>query len=43
MIPKLSLEMYVDSIDIKSEAEVSVNKKNTDNIKKFNRFELLDI
>ena len=43
MIPKVSLEMYADSIELTTEAEVSINKKKVNDNKKFTRFEIMDI
>ena len=42
IIPKVSLEMYADFIELTTEAEVSINKKKENN-KKFTRFEIMDI
>ena len=43
MIPKVSLEMYADSIELTTKAEVSINKKKVNDNKKFTRFEIMDI
>ncbi len=43
-IAKVSLEMYVDSVDLTTEAELLINKKKkVNNNKKFTRFEIMDI